>query len=300
MSSVFGLSPTYTSTLRIYLLSLRTALILFIIELGVESYQKSLNIIKPQKSISKIKHYPPYTTYPMPFGIVYECRDAKKRFLKGLTNNLMASVFGLSPTYTSTLRIYILSLRIALILFIIEVFQLVSNICKSSYDTDWARDYGLGLDSKEPLPLVGPKLNRRIPLENFFNEDIEYLKTKNKELKGRKLKRCLNVNKLNLSKLEEFIKDGYELFGNAFMSKAEYDYNMDQMTIAMSYDTDWARDYGLGLDSKEPLPLVGPKLNRRIPLENFFNEDIEYLKTKNKELKGRKYAFSVTKRHVAE
>ncbi|GKA75038.1 hypothetical protein Tco_0781416 [Tanacetum coccineum] len=97
-----------------------------------------------------------------------------------------------------------------------------------------------------------------------------------------RLKRCLNVDKLNLSKLEEFGKDVYELFGNRFMSKAEYDYNIDQMTIAMSYDMDWAIDYGLGLDSKEPLPLVGPKLNRRIPLENFFNKDIEYLKTGNK------------------
>ncbi|GJX37616.1 hypothetical protein Tco_0250919 [Tanacetum coccineum] len=82
-----------------------------------------------------------------------------------------------------------------------------------------------------------------------------------------RLKRCLNVDKLNLSKLEEFKKDVYELFENRFMSKAE--------------------DYGLGLDSKEPLPLVGPKLNRRIPLENSFNKDIEYLKTGNKELKGR-------------
>ncbi|GKB65316.1 hypothetical protein Tco_0921502 [Tanacetum coccineum] len=81
-----------------------------------------------------------------------------------------------------------------------------------------------------------------------------------------RIKRCLNVDKLNLSKLEEFRKDVYELFGNRFMT----------------------RDYGLGLGSKEPLPLVGPKLNRRIPLENFFNKDIEYLKTGNKELKGRK------------
>ncbi|GKB33076.1 hypothetical protein Tco_0872477 [Tanacetum coccineum] len=53
------------------------------------------------------------------------------------------------------------------------------------------------------------------------------------------------------------LKDGYELFGNRFMSKVEYDYNMDQMTIAMSDDMDWARDYGLGLDGKEPLSLYG-------------------------------------------
>ncbi|GKD59201.1 hypothetical protein Tco_1296710 [Tanacetum coccineum] len=71
---------------------------------------------------------------------------------------------------------------------------------------------------------------------------------------AKRLKRCLNVDKLNLRNLEEYRKDGYELFGNRFMSKAEYDYNMDQMTIAIA----------------------------------------------NKDLKGRKYVLSITKRHAAE
>ncbi|GJW61211.1 hypothetical protein Tco_0110546 [Tanacetum coccineum] len=112
--------------------------------------------------------------------------------------------------------------------------------------------------------------------------------------------RCLDVDKLHLSKLKELRKYGYELFGNRFICKAEYDYNIDQMTIAMSNDMNWARDYGMGLDSKEPLPLVGPKLSRRIPLEHFFNEDLEYLNIGNKDLKPRKYAFSITKPHAIE
>ncbi|GJV66168.1 hypothetical protein Tco_1476996, partial [Tanacetum coccineum] len=45
------------------------------------------------------------------------------------------------------------------------------------------------------------------------------------------------------------------LFGNKFMSKVEYDYNMDRMRIAMSNDMDWALDHGLGFDSKQPLSL---------------------------------------------
>ncbi|GJW70269.1 hypothetical protein Tco_0127186 [Tanacetum coccineum] len=87
---------------------------------------------------------------------------------------------------------------------------------------------------------------------------------------AKRLKRCLKVDKLNLRKLEEFRKYGYELVGNRFMSKAEYDYNLDQMTITMSDDMDWARDYGLRLNSKEPLPF------------------------------GRKYALFITKRHATE
>ncbi|GJS29089.1 hypothetical protein Tco_0489709 [Tanacetum coccineum] len=59
-------------------------------------------------------------------------------------------------------------------------------------------------------------------------------------------------------------------------------------------------EHGLKIDSKEPLPLIGPKLSRRIPLEHFFNEDLKILMTGNKDLKERKYAFSVNKHYVAE
>ncbi|GJT76887.1 hypothetical protein Tco_1043612 [Tanacetum coccineum] len=123
---------------------------------------------------------------------------------------------------------------------------------------------------------------RRSSAEERFNEVVDtYQDPEELEDRGiildnstltfaKRLKRCLKVDKLNLSKLEEFGKDGYELFGNRFTSKAEYDYNMDQMTIAMSDDMDWATDYGLGLDSNEPLPL------------------------------GRKYALFITKCHAAE
>ncbi|GJR47137.1 hypothetical protein Tco_1315240 [Tanacetum coccineum] len=54
--------------------------------------------------------------------------------------------------------------------------------------------------------------------------------------------------------------------------KAENEYNMDQMTIAMSDDMDWALDHGLGIKSKDLLPLIGPK----------------------------KYAYSVTKHRATE
>ncbi|GJV47336.1 hypothetical protein Tco_1437548 [Tanacetum coccineum] len=117
---------------------------------------------------------------------------------------------------------------------------------------------------------------------------------------AKKIKRCLKVDKLNLSNMEEFRRNGYELFGDRYMSKEEYDYNMDQMTITMSDNMDWALDHGLGIDSKEPLPLIGPKLNQRYPLKHFFNEDLKIVKTRNKDLKKIKYALSITKRHAAK
>nr|GFD51304.1 hypothetical protein [Tanacetum cinerariifolium] len=70
---------------------------------------------------------------------------------------------------------------------------------------------------------------------------------------AKRIKRCLKIDKLNLTKMEELKKNGYEMFGNRYMSKAEYEYNMDQMTIAMLDDMDWALDHGLGIESKDPL-----------------------------------------------
>ncbi|GKA69256.1 hypothetical protein Tco_0775320 [Tanacetum coccineum] len=69
------------------------------------------------------------------------------------------------------------------------------------------------------------------------------------------IEKVSHVDKLNLRNLEECKKDGYELFGNRFMTTA---------------------------------------------IEHLFNEDLEYLKSGNKDLKGRKYVLSITKRHAAE
>nr|GEY27171.1 hypothetical protein [Tanacetum cinerariifolium] len=62
--------------------------------------------------------------------------------------------------------------------------------------------------------------------------------------------------------MEELMKDRYEMVGNQYMSKAEYEYNMDQMTITMSDDMDWTLDHRVGIESKDPLPLIGPKIER--------------------------------------
>nr|GEV33244.1 hypothetical protein [Tanacetum cinerariifolium] len=74
-----------------------------------------------------------------------------------------------------------------------------------------------------------------------------------------------------------------EYTGYAWTTRSNAKDRFNEMTIAMSNDMDWALDHGLEVDSKEPLPLIGPQLNKRIPLEHFFNKDLEYLKTGNKD-----------------
>ncbi|GJT83377.1 hypothetical protein Tco_1057719 [Tanacetum coccineum] len=53
------------------------------VQLGVESYQRSLNIIKPQMGIPKIEHHATYITCLKLFGVVYEGRNEMKRFMRG-------------------------------------------------------------------------------------------------------------------------------------------------------------------------------------------------------------------------
>ncbi|GJT96842.1 putative reverse transcriptase domain-containing protein [Tanacetum coccineum] len=53
-------------------------------------------------------------------------------------------------------------------------------------------------------------------------------------------------------------------------------------------------------DYNEPLPLDGPRYGRRVPIEHFFNKDLQYLESGNKDMKGKKYALSITKRPATE
>nr|GEV22531.1 hypothetical protein [Tanacetum cinerariifolium] len=50
--------------------------------LGVESYQKKLNHIKPNMYISDLKHKTPYTVYSNPKGFIYHNQDKKNRLMR--------------------------------------------------------------------------------------------------------------------------------------------------------------------------------------------------------------------------
>nr|GEU66747.1 hypothetical protein [Tanacetum cinerariifolium] len=102
-------------------------------------------------------------------------------------------------------------------------------------------------DLRKPLPLQGPSGHLTILIEFFFNNDLEYLKNRNKERK--------------------------------------YDASVTKTKAARC-----------PYDLRKPLPLQGPSGHLTILIEFFFNNDLEYLKNRNKE---RKYDASVTKTKAA-
>ncbi|GJQ94314.1 hypothetical protein Tco_0228372 [Tanacetum coccineum] len=51
------------------------------LQLGVESYQKKLNLTKPDTYRSNLRRQDAYTPYSDPRGFIYENKDKKKKFV---------------------------------------------------------------------------------------------------------------------------------------------------------------------------------------------------------------------------
>ncbi|GKD53834.1 hypothetical protein Tco_1287221 [Tanacetum coccineum] len=52
------------------------------LQLGVESYQKKLNLTRPDMYRSDLKHKTPYTAYSNPKGFIYQNKDKKSRLMR--------------------------------------------------------------------------------------------------------------------------------------------------------------------------------------------------------------------------
>nr|GEU36111.1 hypothetical protein [Tanacetum cinerariifolium] len=78
----------------------------------------------------------------------------------------------------------------------------------------------------------------------------------------------------------------------------DLEYDLEQCYLSLSYQLDWTnpeRDI-CPIDMSKPLPLRGPPGHLTSYVDFFFNNDLEYLKTRNKE---RKYTVSLTKTKAA-
>ncbi|GKA59679.1 hypothetical protein Tco_0758992 [Tanacetum coccineum] len=79
------------------------------IKLGVESYQKKLNITKPETFKSDISNRTPYTAYKNPQGIIYEDKYKRKRLIRmdelyKFSDGMLTSVRSVLHDIASNLR----------------------------------------------------------------------------------------------------------------------------------------------------------------------------------------------------
>nr|GEU99962.1 hypothetical protein [Tanacetum cinerariifolium] len=77
---------------------------------------------------------------------------------------------------------------------------------------------------------------------------------------------------------------------NNVESITELEYNIEQVKLTMSNEMDWINlessndlETRFYIDFTKPLPLVGPKGNKKISIVNFFNMDLHYLRHEDKE-----------------
>ncbi|GJV04144.1 hypothetical protein Tco_1337713 [Tanacetum coccineum] len=104
------------------------------------------------------------------------------------------------------------------------------------------------------------------------------------------------MNRLKLNKIirADLVGPVFNLLKGTCKSCVELEYNMEECYRALIDQLDWANPKGhkSPVDMSKPLPLQDKEGRLIIPVEFFFNNDLEYLKAGNKE---RMYSSSITK-----
>ncbi|GJT68831.1 hypothetical protein Tco_1020311 [Tanacetum coccineum] len=97
-------------------------------------------------------------------------------------------------------------------------------------------------------------------------------------------------NRLKKDKLTKADLEGptFKLLKGGFNNNIELEYNMEQCYLGLTDQIDWVNPEGdrCPYDLSKPLPLQGPLGHTIIPVDFFFNQDLEYLKTGNKDKKS--------------
>ncbi|GJZ89324.1 hypothetical protein Tco_0661106 [Tanacetum coccineum] len=104
------------------------------------------------------------------------------------------------------------------------------------------------------------------------------------------------MNRLKLNKITraDLVGLAFNLLKGTYKSCVELEYNMEECYRALTDQIDWENLEGHKslVDMSKPLPLQDKEGRLTIPVEFFFNNDLEYLKAGNKE---RSYSSSITK-----
>ncbi|GJU57868.1 hypothetical protein Tco_1235634 [Tanacetum coccineum] len=97
-----------------------------------------------------------------------------------------------------------------------------------------------------------------------------------------------NITKANL------VRPVYNLLKGTCQSSIELEYNMEECYKALTNKLNWENPEGDGcpFDLNKPLPLKGHPGHLTVAIKYFFNNDLEYLKSKDSK---RKYTTSITK-----
>nr|GEV27245.1 integrase, catalytic region, zinc finger, CCHC-type, peptidase aspartic, catalytic [Tanacetum cinerariifolium] len=111
---------------------------------------------------------------------------------------------------------------------------------------------------------------------------------------------AFSMNRLKLNNITraDLVGPIFNLLKGTCKSCVELEYNMEECYRALTDQLDWTNREGHlhSVDMRKPLPLQDKKGRLVIPVELFFNNDLEYLRAGSSE---RKYSFSIIKTPAA-
>ncbi|GKB82540.1 hypothetical protein Tco_0949435 [Tanacetum coccineum] len=91
------------------------------------------------------------------------------------------------------------------------------------------------------------------------------------------------MNRLKKDKITKADLEGptFMLLKGTCRNQIKLEYNFEQCYLALSDKLDWTNPEGdrCPFDMSKPLPLQGPPGHLTVPVDYFFNNDLEYLKT---------------------
>lgn len=106
----------------------------------------------------------------------------------------------------------------------------------------------------------------------------------------KRIKKVMQTQRLQLSDLVKIRAAGFTEFKTCTTTELEFEYNVDEVARALSENITWVKrpswdriyhgtdpDDFKFQDFSQPLPLVGPPSDPKIPKEYFFNNDLQYL-----------------------
>lgn len=130
---------------------------------------------------------------------------------------------------------------------------------------------------------------------------------------AKRIKKVMQTQRLQLSDLLEIRKAGFTEFKTCTTTELEFEYNVEEVAKALSENITWTKrpswdkffpgteplvDEFKYQDFSQPLPLVGPPSEPKLPKQYFFNKDLQYLIHGNTD-PNHCYATSLTKFRAA-
>nr|GFD14729.1 hypothetical protein [Tanacetum cinerariifolium] len=109
------------------------------------------------------------------------------------------------------------------------------------------------------------------------------------------------MNSLNINNLsqETLLRPAFRLLKGTHSNYAELEYDFEECYKALSEKLDWENPEGGDylFDLTKPIPLVKIGNRQKVPVDYFFNNDLEYLQ---KGISTMTYTTSLTKTKVAQ